>query len=173
MDKGDIARARAAFEICDGTGIVASVSAAIDLNPPTLVFPVENFQTLQSSGWGGKGAPSARLRSCRLLRKTSNVRDLLDIEMMHGTLAGDLVSAEIVAASALSDATDALEPSPIDFDAPIGKGAWVVRLETNRKSLQVWNTGIPEASGSRKAAKPLASIRFGDLRSKERRRGKS
>lgn len=170
MDKRDIARARAAFEICGGTGVIAAASAAIDLHPPTLVFPVGDFSTMQSSGWCGEGAPPATLRTCRLMRASSTARDLFAVEKKEGVFGGELQSAEMCAAPANS-ATRA-EPLPLDIDAPIGKGAWLIRLVGSRKAAQVWKVGAAAASFG-KGGKPLASVQFGDLRSKDRRRGRS
>ena len=165
MDKNDIARARAVFDVCGGTGIVAAVSAAVSLNPPALVFPVGDFHTMQSSGWCGHGAPTATLRTCRLLRTTSTARDLFAVEKKEGILDGELVSAEIAAAPANS--AGSAEPLPLEIDAPIGKGAWLVRLTGSRKAAQTWKVGTPAAKSGR--GKPLASVQFGDLRSKDRR----
>lgn len=168
MNKRDIERARAAFEVCGGTGIIAAVSAAVALDPPTLVFPVGDFLTLQSSGWGGNGAPAAPLRMCRQLHPHSNTRDVFAVEKSEGILSGDLLSAEAVTASA--DETARAAPLSLEVDAQIGKGAWLVKLATNRKAAQVWKVDV--APGGR-SGKVLASVKFGDLRSKERRPGKS
>lgn len=170
MDESDIARARAAFDACGGTGIIAAVSAAIALTPPALIFPVADFLTLQSSGWSGDGAPAAPLRTCRPMLASSSARDVFNVEKEEGILNGDLVNAEVVAARAGS--TPPASPASIELDAPIGKGAWFLRLETNRKAAKVWTAGIAGTPGG-KAGKPLASVQFGDLRSKERRRGRS
>lgn len=171
MDKNDIERARSAFDVTSGgTGILAAVSAAVALDPPTLVFPVADFVTLQSSGWSGDGAPAAQLRTCRVLRANSTARDVFAIETEDGVLSGELVGAEALAASA--DLTQAQEGLPLGLSAPIGKGAWVIRLETNRRAAQMWKAKTAVAPGG-KVGKPLASVQFGDLRSKERRRGKS
>ncbi|CAM9170099.1 unnamed protein product [Hapterophycus canaliculatus] len=170
MDKRDIARARAAFDLCGGTGIVAAVSAAIRLDTPTLVFPVGDFLTLQSSGWCGDGAPAAPLRTCRLLKSNSSARDLFDIEKKAGVVDGELVSAEVAVAPASSAAR--AEPLPLELDAPIGKGTWLVRLIGSRKTIPVWKKGTMSTLGG-KGGKPLASVQFGDLRSKDRRRGRS
>ena len=170
MDESDIARARAAFDACGGTGIIAAVSAAVALNPPALIFPVADFLTLQSSGWSGDGAPAAPLRTCRPMRANSSARDVFNVEKGEGILNGDLVSAELVAAHAGS-----MPPAcstSIELDAPIGKGAWFLCMETNRKAAKMWTAGVPGAPGG-KAGKPLATAQFGDLRSKERRRGRS
>lgn len=161
-----MARARAAFDVCGGTGIVAAVSAAVRLQPPALVFPVADFLTMQSSGWGGDGAPTATLRTCRLLRASSNARDLFAVEKKQGIFDGDLVSAEIAAAPANS--AGIADPLPLAIDAPIKKGAWLVRLTGSRKAAQMWKVGAAPGKG-----KPLASVQFGDLRSKDRRRGRS
>lgn len=169
MNKKDIERARSAFEICGGTGIIAAVSAAVALDPPTLVFPVGDFVTLQSSGWGGNGAPAAPLRICRQLHPHSNARDVFAVEKSEGILSGDLVSAEIVGASADEKARAA--PLPLEVDAQIGKGAWFVKLAANRKAAQVWK--VDGATPGGRSGKVLASVKFGDLRSKERRPGKS
>eukprot|EP00903_Cladosiphon_okamuranus_P013173 g12286.t1 len=169
MDKDNIARARAAFDVCGGTGIVTAVSAAVNLKPPVFVFPVGDFFTMQSSGWGGEGAPAATLRTCRLLRASSTARDLFAIEKKQEVLDGDLVSAEIAAAPANS--AGIVEPLPLEIDAPIEKGAWLVRLTCSRKAAQMWKVGAAPASGGK--GKPLASVQFGDLRSKDRRRGRS
>lgn len=170
MDKNDIERARAAFDVCGGTGIMAAVSAAVNLNPPTLVFPVGDFLTMQSSGWCGDGAPTATLRTCRLMRASLSARDVFAVEKEEGILGGELVSAEISAAPATSAAR--VEPLPLNLNAPIGKGAWLLRLVGSRKATQVWKVGTAAAAGG-KGGKPLASIQFGDLRSKDRRRGRS
>lgn len=170
MDMTAIARARAAFDLCGGTGIMAAVSAAVALRPPTLVFPVGDFVTLQSWGWGGDGAPTAPLRTFRLLRALSTARDVYSAEKSEGIASGDLVSAEIVPASA--DLAARESPLPLELDKAIGGGAWVVRLVTTRKAAQVWKVGAAAASGGR-GGKPLAGVQFGDLRSKERRRGRS
>lgn len=169
MDKRDIARARAAFEICGGTGVIAAVSAAVDLHPPTLVFPVGDFSSMQSSGWCGDGAPRATLRTCRLMSASSTARDLFAVEKKEGIFDGELQSAEICAAPANS-ATRA-EPSPLEIDAPIGKGVWLIRLVGSRKAAQVWKVGAAAATVGR--GKPLARVQLGDLRSKDRRRGRS
>lgn len=169
MDKNDITRARAAFDIAGGTGVMAAISAAIALNPPTLVFPVGDFATLQSAGWGGDGAPAARLRTCRLLRASSSARDVFAVEKKEGILSGELIRADVLAAS--PGASAQAEPLSLELDAPISEGAWVLRLETNRRDAQVWKVAATAAPGG-KAGKPLASVQFGDLRSKERRRGK-
>ncbi|CAN0178796.1 unnamed protein product [Ectocarpus sp. 12 AP-2014] len=170
MDKEEITNARAAFDVCGGTGILAAVSTAIGLNPPTLVFPVGDFLTLQSSGWCGDGAPVATLRTCRLMRGNSSARDLFAVEKKEGILAGELVGAE--ASLAPTNSAGRAEPLPIDLDAPIGNGAWLVRLAGSRKAAKMWNAGPAAATGG-KGGKPLASVQFGDLRSKDRRRGKS
>jgi len=170
MDKRDIARARAAFEICGGTGVIAAVSAAVNLHPPTLVFPVGDFSTMQSSGWCRDGAPPAALRTCRLMRASSTARDLFAVEKKEGIFGGEIQSAEICAAPANSTAR--AEPLPLELDAPIGKGAWIIRLVGSRKAAQVWKVGATAATVG-KGGKPLASVQFGDLRSKDRRRGRS
>lgn len=170
MDKDDIARARAAFDICGGTGIVTAVSTAVNVHPPALVFPVGDFLTMQSSGWCGDGAPTATLRTCRVLRASSTARDLFAVEKKEGVLDGELVSAEIAAAPTNSAAR--AEPLPLEIDAPIGKGVWLVRLAGSRKAAQMWKVRTAAASGG-KGGKPLASVQFGDLRSKDRRRGRS
>ena len=170
MDKSDIARARSAFEACGGTGIIAAISAAVALNPPTLVFPVADFLTLQSSGWGGDGAPAAPLRTCRPMRSTSSARDVFNLEKEEGVLNGDLVSAEVVAAR--EGSAPPASPMSLELDAPIGQGAWFLCMETNRKATKMWTMGVAGAPGG-KAGKPLASVQFGDMRSKERRRGRS
>lgn len=173
MNKSDIARARAAFDACGGTGIIAAVSAAVALNPPALIFPVADFLTLQSSGWSGDGAPAAPLRTCRPMPATASARDVFNVEKGEGVLNGDLVSAEVVAAPAGST-PPASSPASIELDAPIGKGAWFLCMETNRKAAKMWTAGVV-AGGAHggKGGKPLASVQFGDLRSKERRRGRS
>lgn len=170
MDKNDIARARWAFDICGGTGVLAAVSAAVSLNPPTLVFPVGDFLTMQSAGWCGDGAPAAALRTCRLMRATSSARDVFDVEKKEGILGGELVSAEISSAPATLAAS--AEPLPLELDAPIGKGVWLLRLVGSRKAAQLWKAGTA-TEPARKGGKPLASVQFGDLRSKDRRRGRS
>lgn len=170
MDRRDIARARAAFDVCGGTGIVAAVSAAIGLDPPTLVFPVGDFVTLQSSGWCGDGAPAAPLRTCRLLKATSSARDLFGVEKEAGVVDGELVGAEVAAVPTHPSAR--AEPLPLELHVPIGKGAWLVRLIGSRKTIQVWRKGTAASLGG-KGGKPLASLQFGDLRSKDRRRGRS
>lgn len=165
-------KARAAFDICGGTGIIAAVTAAVALNPPALVFPVADFLTLQSSGWSGDGAPAAPLRTCRPMPAKSSARDVFKAEKGEGVLNGDLVSAEVVAARAGS--TTPASPTSIDLDTPIGKGAWFICLETSRKPAKMWTVGVAVAApGGKGAGKPLASVQFGDLRSKERRRGRS
>eukprot|EP00752_Nemacystus_decipiens_P007085 g6347.t1 len=169
MDKDDIARARAAFDICGGTGIVSAVSAAVNVHPPALLFPVGDFLTLQSSGWCGDGAPTATLRTCRVLRASSTARDLFAVEKKKNVLAGELISAEIAAVPAHS--AERAEPLPLEIDVPIGKGVWLVRLTSSRKATQVWKEGKEAVSGGK--GKPLASVQFGDLRSKDRRRGRS
>ncbi|CAM9409137.1 unnamed protein product [Scytosiphon promiscuus] len=170
MDKRDITRARAAFDVCGGTGILAAVSAAIGLDPPTIVFPIGDFLTLQSSGWCGDGAPAAPLKTCRLLKESSNARDLFDVEKRAGVVDGELVSAEVAAVPSTSAVK--AEPLPLEFDAPIGKGAWLIRLIGSRKGTRVWKAGAAVTLGG-KEGKPLASVQFGDLRSKDRRRGRS
>lgn len=170
MNKSDIARARAAFDTCGGTGITAAISAAVALNPPTLVFPVADFLTLQSSGWGGDGAPAAPLRTCRPMRATSSARDVFNLEKEEGVLNGDLVSAAVVVVQ--EGSAPPASPTSLEPDAPIGKGAWFLCMETNRKATKMWMVGVAGASGG-KAGKPLASVQFGDMRSKERRRGRS
>lgn len=170
MDKDDIARARAAFDVCGGTGILAAISAAVDLHPPAIVFHVGDFLTLQSSGWCGDGAPTATLRTCRLTRASSTARDLFAVEKEEGILDGELVSAEI--ALPPTNSAGRAKPFPLEIDAPIGKGAWLVRLSGSRKAAQVWKVGTAAASVG-KGGKPLASVQFGDLRSKDRRRGRS
>lgn len=170
MDKKEITNARAAFDVCGGTGILAAVSTAIGLDPPTLVFPVGDFLTLQSSGWCGDGAPVATLRTCRLMRRNSSARDLFAVEKTEGVLAGELVGAE--ASLAPTSSAGRAEPLPLDLDAPIGNGAWLVRLTGSRKAAKMWNA-CPAGATDGKGGKPLASVQFGDLRSKDRRRGKS
>lgn len=170
MDKRDIARARAAFEICGGTGVLAAVSAAVNLQPPTLVFPVGDFSTMQSSGWCGDGAPPATLRTCRLMRASSTARDVFAVEKEEGVLDGELLRAEICAASSILAAR--AEPAPLEIDAPIGKGVWLIRLAGSRKAAKMWTVGAAAATGG-KGGKPLAGVHFGDLRSKDRRRGRS
>lgn len=169
MNKDDIAKARSVFDICGGTGVLAAVSAAVSLSWPALVFPVGDFATLQSLGWGGDGAPSEQLRTCRLVKSSSSARDIFAIEKTEGVLSGELMSAEVLPASAVAAAPS--RPVSLELDVPIGKGAWVLRLETNRKASQLWKMGAAAAPGG-KTGKPLASIQFGDLRSKERRRGR-
>ena len=171
MDRNATTKARAAFDVCDGTGIMAAVSAAVALSPPTLVFPVGDFSTLQSSGWGGEGSPPAQLRTCRLLRASCTPRDVFEVEKKGGIYAGgDVTGAEVVPASA--DAGARAVPAPIELDAPIGPGAWAVRLTTSQKAAKVWRVGEVAAGSRAKADRPLASVQFGDLRSKERRRGR-
>lgn len=170
MDKDDIARARAAFDVCGGTGIVAAVSAAANLHPPAFVFPVGDFLTMQSSGWCGDGAPTSTLRTCRLMRAGSTARDVFAIEKQEGVLDGELVGAEIAAVPANSAVR--AEPLPLEVDGLIGKGVWLVRLTGSRKPAQMWKVGTAAASSGR-GGKPLASVQFGDLRSKDRRRGRS
>lgn len=170
MNKKDIVRARSAFDICGGTGIMAAVTTAVGLDPPTLVFPVGDFLTMQSSGWCGDGAPVATLRTCRLMRASSSARDVYAVEKKEGIVGGELVSAEISSAPTTSEAS--IEPLPLGLDAPIGKGVWLLRLVGSRKAAQMWKVGTATAAGS-KGGKPLASVQFGDLRSKDRRRGKS
>lgn len=149
------------------------MSAAVALHPTALAFPVGDFHTLQSSGWAGDGAPMAVLRTCRLLHADSTARALFAAEKADGTLAGDLVRAEIVPFSV--DAEARADPVALDLDRPLGEGAWLVRLTTNRKPVQIWQVGATAvaAAGGKKASKALAAVQFGDLRSKERRRGKS
>lgn len=171
MDKDDISRARAAFDVCGGTGIVAAVSAAVNLHHPAVVFPVGDFLTMQSSGWCGDGAPTATLRTCRLMRASLTARDLFAVEKKEGVLDGELVSAEFAAAPA--NLAVRAEPLPLEIDAPIGEGVWLVRLTGSRKAAQLWKVGTAAASGGRGDGKPLASVQFGDLRKKDRRRGRS
>lgn len=167
MDKNDIAAARRAFDIGGGTGILEAVSEAIALRPPTLVFPVANFNTLQSCGWQGEGAPMAALRTCHVCSVTTCARDIFAIEKEEGRLAGELIGAEI-APACVTDARE--EPRMLAIDAPLGKGVWLVLLTSSRKAPQVWKGGAAVAGKPRNEA--LASVQFGDLRSKERRRGR-
>lgn len=168
MDKNDVERARGAFDICKGTGVMTAVSATIALQPPTLVFPVGDFRTLQSCGWEEDGAPVAPLRTCRLCRAGDNARHIFAAEKAAGILGGELLGAELVSADADTEARN--KPVALELDVPIGKGAWLLRLTTNRKPAQVWKMGAT-VPGS-KSNKTLASVQLGDLRNKERRRGK-
>lgn len=172
MDRNDIAKARAAFDICGGTGIMAALSAAVALAPPTIVFPVGDFTTLESSGWGGEGSPTARLRTCRLLRASSTARDVFAVEKSCGIYSGgDVSEAEVMPASV--EAISRKDTTSIDLDEPIGAGAWVIRLVSSHKAVKVWKEGAAGAGFGGKTSKPLASVQLGDLRSKERRRGRS
>lgn len=168
MDKGAVERARAAFEVCGGTGIQAAVSAAVALQPTALVFPVADFHTLQSSGWEGDGAPLAALRTCRLCRTSSTARDVFAAEKADGIWGGDLLRAEVIRFVVDTEARN--ESLALGLDTPLREGAWLLRLTTNRKSFQMWQTA---AKAGAVPGKALPKIQFGDLRSKERRRGKS
>lgn len=173
MDRNDIAKARAAFDICCGTGVIAALSAAVALAPPTIVFPVGDFATLESSGWEGEGSPPARLRTCRLLRACSTARDVFAVEKGHGVYSrGDVTEAEVMPASV--EAISQGDTTSINLDAPIDAGvSWVIRLVSSHKAIKVWKEGAVGASSGGKTSKPLAGVQFGDMRSKERRRGRS
>lgn len=168
MNKHEIQTARAAFDICGGTGIISAVSKAIALRPPVLVFPVESLQTLQSCGWGGEGAPMASLRICHAVSSGACSRDVFAIEVSEGRLSGELLRAAI---TPIFVPRDLNESRSLELEEPIGGGAWLLRLTSSHKPAQVWKQGATVSGKT--ANKALASVQFGDLRSKERRRGRS
>lgn len=172
MDTNAVERARTAFDVCGGTGILAAISAAVQLRSPTLVFLVDDFNTLQSSGWEGDGPPDATLRTCRVCRACSTARDVFAAEKADGVLRGELRGAEVVPIIVGSETTRA-KSRVVELDAPIGTGAWLLRLATNRKPAQLRKKGVAAAGVARRnVGKALAGVEFGDLRSKERRRGR-
>ncbi|CAM9107977.1 unnamed protein product [Choristocarpus tenellus] len=168
MNRREVKRAEVAFEICQGTGIMRALSAAVGLRPPSFVFPVGDFTTLQSLGW--QGAQPAPLQDCLLVTPTSTVRHLVAVEVDRGILSGDLVIAEILPAAPRGAATGGPEPWVLDPDTPIGEGTWIMRLETTVKPRSIWKES---QRGDGRRAKPLPGVKFGDLRNKDRRRERS
>ncbi|CAM9188807.1 unnamed protein product [Discosporangium mesarthrocarpum] len=164
MNKKEVDRARLVFDICGGTGILRAISEAVVLRPPSLVFPVCDFSSLQSLGWEGKDAPCAPLRDCLLFRSCSTANDLVTAQKRRGVLRGDLVKAEIAPATNWGDTSAGVQK--MDLETPIGAGAWLVHLEMTQKPRAAW--GPPANVGAK--GKPLASVKFGDLRIKDRRR---
>lgn len=78
------------------TGILDAISAAVDLKPPVVVYPVSSLDTLQSVPLiAGAGKPKAgALSESLLMYPGSTVEDLYVALKNRGAVTGDFVRAE-------------------------------------------------------------------------------
>lgn len=121
------------------TGVLDAISAAVNLRPPVLCYPVSDLATEAPVGWNASHGMSApALRDCIQLKPGSTVGDLFDAlkrgALDHAVISGDFVRAE-------GRALLTSEKKQLGRDVIIDKSNCVIRIQTNRKALS-WQSAI-------------------------------
>ncbi|CAM9527672.1 unnamed protein product [Chrysoparadoxa australica] len=110
------------------TGILEAVSAAVQLRPPVLVYPVADLETCAPLG-DPKGP---RLADCLALKPGSTVEDLFDC-LKHGSFCNEKkLSGELVRVEGMT--LDGSQRRPLTRDTVITADCCVIKLMTNKKT---------------------------------------
>lgn len=112
-------------------GVLESISAAVSLRPPLLVYPVSDLDS--EVGLGGGGGGEGKCPDCVLMKPGSTVLDCFEA-LKRGAVEGARLQGEFVRAEARS-----LDPFArkrlLGRDAELSAGYPVLRIMSNRKSV--------------------------------------
>lgn len=139
---------RISMERIGDTGVLAALSSAVSLRPPTYVYPVSCLETMAPVAWKSTSSSMAssdihrensiisvqtpRLRDCLLFKPGSSVGDVFEA-LKRGALPHAIVQGEFVRAEARS-LTDSTKKQ-LGRDTVIDETNCVIRIQTNRKSV--------------------------------------
>ena len=117
-------------------GVMESVSAAVYLKSPVLVYPVQDLGTEAPVGWGdAQHGDVPALRDCLLMRPGSSVYELYEA-LKRGALDGVRLQGDFVRAEGRGLAAGG-KRTQLSKDSVVDHSNCVIRIYTNRKAVAV------------------------------------